>query len=70
VGAPEDGRATLAARGRGPPGIEQQLDLEQTLLDLGHLGAALEEQVLAEAVLPVHLHHQPAEVAEPALALA
>ena len=34
MGTPEDRGAALAARGRGPPGVEQQLDLEQALLDL------------------------------------
>ena len=47
---------------------EQRLQLAEPLVDPGQLGAALLDQVLTKVVAAVHLHHQPAEVAQPLLA--
>ena len=41
-----------------------------TVLDAHRLGAVLHDQVFAELIVPVHLEHQTAEVADTALALA
>src|SRR6188508_1216171 len=67
--APEQRRAAVAARGAGrggggANGAEQDVELVDARLEADQLGAALEQQVLTEAVAPVHLQRQPAEVAQ------
>ena len=71
--APESGRAALAARVvRAAPGTlrgaEQDVELVDARLEADQLRAALEQQILAEAVAPVHLEREPAEVAQLLLA--
>ena len=65
-------RAALAAAGRdAPPRCGEHLvELVQPGVQAEQLVAALGEEVLAEAVLPVHLEHQPAEIAQPLVARA
>src|SRR5205085_6447789 len=75
VRAPEDRCAALAARsapGNAPRGgcVEESVELEQPLLERGEIGAPLVDEVVPEALLPVHLEHEPAEVADPLLAQA
>jgi pimeloyl-ACP methyl ester carboxylesterase len=55
--------------GGRPAGVEQHVELAQTLFDAGDLGAKLVQEALAEAVLPVHLEHDAAEVADPRFTL-
>ncbi|HYY02676.1 MAG TPA: hypothetical protein VE736_02220 [Gaiellaceae bacterium] len=40
----------------------------QALVERDELVASLDQQVLSELVAPIHLEHQPAEVAKPILA--
>src|SRR5205085_1460512 len=54
-----------AARGRSR---EQLVEVVQPLLDPDDLGRLLVDEVLAEAVLPVHLENKAAEIADPLLA--
>jgi hypothetical protein len=49
---------------------EQLVELGNPTVELEQLRAALVHEVLAKAILPVHLEHQPAQVANPLLAVA
>ena len=70
VRAPGQRRAALAASGRDatPRCRKHLVELVQPRVQAEELVAALGEQVLAEAVLPVHLEHQAAEIAQPLVA--
>src|SRR5215208_5139149 len=68
AGAPEQRRPALTAGGRRAARLEQRVDLGQTLVDCRDLRALVVEQVLTEAVLPVHLQDESAEVADPFVA--
>ena len=66
VRAPGQGRSALAAPGRDPVSGRGQhvVELVQSRVQAEQLVAAFGEQVLSKPVAPVHLEHQPAEVAE------
>jgi hypothetical protein len=49
---------------------EEAIDLTQPSLDRDDLRGLLLHEVLPEAILLVHLDHQPTEVANPLLAIA
>src|SRR5438067_533496 len=67
VRSPWQRRTALAAPRRDAParGGEHLVELVEPRVDPEQLVAAFGEQVLAEAVTPVHLEHQAAEIAEP-----
>jgi hypothetical protein len=44
--------------------LEQPFELEETCIQLEQLGAPVSEEILPEAIAPVHLQHEAAEVAE------
>ena len=67
-GAPQSQRAVFGTPGRAMRGAEQDVELVDARFEPDQLGAALEQQVLAEAVAPVHLEREPAEVAQLLLA--
>ena len=63
-GAPHSQRAVRGVAGAGTPVAEQRVELVDARLEPDQVGAALEQQVLAEAVAPVHLEREPAEIAQ------
>ena len=65
---PAQHRGAAAAAGDAAVGMQKLVDLGQPRVDADELGAALGEQVLAEAAAPVELDQQPAEVAQLLLA--
>jgi hypothetical protein len=72
VRAADDGRAACASgRGCGTAGSrghrEERVELLQPLVEREELVAPVDEEVLPELVAPVHLDHQPAQVAQPLL---
>ena len=69
-GAPHSQRAVFGTPGARLRGAEEDVELVDARLEPDQLGAALEQQVLAEAVAPVHLQREPAQVAELLLAQA
>jgi hypothetical protein len=52
----------------GHRGRQKDVELSEPVIESDELCAAVDEQVLAELVPPVHLEHQAAKVAEPLLA--
>ena len=67
-GAPHSQRGGLRDARRAIRGAEEHVELVDPRLEPDQLGAALEQQVLAEAVAPVHLEREAAQVAELLLA--
>ncbi|HEX7310470.1 MAG TPA: hypothetical protein VF232_04765 [Gaiellaceae bacterium] len=59
-------QAALAATG---PRREQPVDLANALFERDDLAGLLVHDVLAKLILPIHLEHQPAEVADALLSV-
>lgn len=57
-------RAVLDRPAASRRGGEKLVDLEQAFLDPDDLGRLLVHEVLAKAILPVHLEHEAAEIAD------
>ena len=69
-GAPQSQRAEREPPGVRPGRAEQGVELVDPGLEPDQLGAALEQEVSAELIAPVHLEREPAEVAQLLLAQA
>src|SRR5207247_9010313 len=65
---PAQHRRTAGAAGDTAVGVQQVVDLDEPGVDADELGAALGEEVLAEASPPVQLDEEAAEVAQLLLA--
>jgi len=68
VGRAARGTAESTCRARRPR-AQEAVDLTNPLLQRDDLGGLLVDDVLSETVLPVHLEHEPSEVAYPLLVM-